>query len=487
MAPLAWIALAPLLCASFRARPWRGFFLGWLAGTLAYAGILYWIITTCKAADQSLFLSCLCLALLATFLGLYWGIWTAFVALATNRWGQTARGLWGLTPLFAAAWVALEYLRTYLLSGFPWALLADTQWKNLLLIQIAALTGVYGISFLIAWGNAIVAAFLASWKQRAYARPTAAFITSGMLLSLLFSFLYGVHRIQSYRSEPALAPTLAVAVLQGNISQYLKWNQAYVDDIERTYSRLVDEAARKKPELIIWPETSVPGYLLQEPALRQWLTTAIQRSQTYHLVGAPVQESPNRAYNAAFALDARGDLLGEYDKIHLVPFGEIIPFGPILSRWINVLNELGGFTSGTRSSVLHVAGTRVGLNICYEAIFPNLVRHSVRQGAQWVANLTNDGWYMRTAEPWQHFIPNVFRAVENDRWVVRADNTGISGLINPVGHVEVASPIFQTRIVTGSIEPRTALTFYTRFGDLFAALCSLLCLGFGLLAILRRG
>src|SRR5262249_46353327 len=141
-----------------------------------------------------------------------------------------------------------------------------------------------------------------------------------------------------------------------------------------------------------------------------------------------------------------------------VPFGEIVPWASVLGRWIRVLNELGGFTAGRRSPVVKTRIGEIGMNICYEAIFPNFVRQSVLQGATAIVNVTNDGWYMRTAAPHQHFVPNVFRAVENDRWVLRANNTGISGVIDPVGHVQASSPIFEPAVVTGMIAPRHGTT-----------------------------
>lgn len=480
IAPLAWLALIPLTWVALEERPARSFGFGWLAGTLSHLGILSWLITTCRAASVSVGFSFLCLLLLSAYLGIYWGAWTWLI----SAWGEGVNSF--RFPLFAAsAWVFLEYARTYLLSGFPWALLGETQWRNLPLIQMASVTGIYGVSFIVALANVTAAQLIHTGLKHFPSLRTGLASVATSLLLLTTYYAYGAYRIRAYSAEPPAARSLTVALLQGNIDQYKKWDQAYVDEIEQTYSRLIQSAARDHPELVVWPETSVPGYLLQDPSLRAWLDHAIAATQADSLVGAPSQESQDIAYNAAFVLNARGEVRGEYDKQHLVPFGEIIPWGPVLRRWIHVLNQLGGFTAGVRSPVLAAAGTSVGVNICYEAIFPNGVRRAVLRGARLIANLTNDGWYLRTAEPLQHFIPNVFRAVENNRWVLRADNTGITGLINPVGNVEQASPIFQSRVITGRVEPRDALTLYTRFGDVFAWLCGVFCVGNMLLAILR--
>src|SRR5262249_51450093 len=155
-----------------------------------------------------------------------------------------------------------------------------------------------------------------------------------------------------------------------------------------------------------------------------------------------------------------------------------VPWSSVLGRFIKVLNDLGGFAAGEGPSVIKVAGYPAGINICYEAIFPNLVRQSVRQGAVFIANLTNDGWYMKTAAPYQHWAPNIFRAVENDRWLLRADNTGISGVIDPYGRIQARSVLFEPCMITGTLHPRHALTLYTRFGDWFAWVCCLVTLAF---------
>ena len=456
---MAYFALVPLAIAVQHATPRRAFWLGWLAGTVAYVGILDWIIATFTAAHLSILLAGMCLLLLAAYLGLYWGVWAWFISL---KRGVIAG---------AAAWVALEYLRTYLLSGFPWALLADSQVSDLPRIQMACITGVYGVSFVLVLANLALAT-----------RNKRTIITTFVAIMALYSG--GIWRLRHYPPPPSAHP-IKVALLQGNIDQYKKWDKAYVDDIERTYDALVARASRSKPVLMVWPETSVPGYLLQEKPLRDWLTKIVRRSHTNHLIGSPIMIS-EKAYNSSFSINPEGVLEGEYDKRHLVPFGEVVPFPTFLGRFrfISILNDLGGFTAGERSPVISAAGVPVAINICYEAIFPDLVRQSVLQGATVIANLTNDGWYMKTSAPYQHWAPNVFRAVENHRWLVRADNTGISGIIDPLGHVVQSSGIFERAIVEGNVTPLTENTFYTRFGDLFAWGCILFCVASFLLYIL---
>jgi apolipoprotein N-acyltransferase len=487
---LAWIALAPLIFVSRLSSLRQTFLWGWLSGTLAYLGILYWIIVTFRAAHLSIALSALCLLLLAAYLGLYWGAWCCLLVIPRG-FSQgihvpptTAFGGDVITALYgAAAWVALEYLRTYLFSGFPWALLADSQVRHLPLIQIASITGAYGVSFVVMLVNLTIAAYfhrrhpritLSGNHHAATASDGWPHATAGMTtLIVLSSYLFGLQRLHRPLASPSSRP-VRVALLQGNIDQYKKWDKSYVLEIQKTYEALTTQTLTFKPDLIVWPETSVPGYLLQEPSLKTWLRALVRKSKTSHLVGSPAMYN-ERAYNSAFSITPEGDIDGEYAKQHLVPFGEIVPWSNVLGRFIRVLNELGGFAAGERSPVLAVAAggrlCRVGVNICYEAIFPNLVRQSVLAGAEIIANLTNDGWYMRTAAPYQHLAPNILRAVENDRWVIRANNTGVTALIDPSGRVRHASPIFQRGLVLGRVEPRQSKTPYTRLGDLFAWLC----------------
>ncbi len=427
--------------------PRESLLFGWLCGSLSYIGLLSWIIDTFRAANLSVGLAILCLVALAAYLGLFWGMWT--------WWLQRGHG-----PLAgAAAWVGLEYLRTYLFSGFPWTLWGDSQVTNLPLIQMASVTGVYGVSFLVVLGNLA----LASGRMRTI------FYTMPIVIA---AYAYGYWTLKAAKL-PATS-SVKVALLQGNIDQYKKWDDQYVRDIQNAYAALISQAMVHNPDLIVWPETSVPGYLLQNAPLRSWLENVVRASRTWHIVGSPVQHH-EKSYNTSFSISPEGYLEDEYAKVHLVPFGEIVPFATILGRWVSVLNELGGFTAGTASPLLSVGKAKAGVSICYEAIFPNLVRQGVKEGAEILVNLTNDAWYMKTAAPYQHLAPNILRAVENRRWFLRANNTGISAIVDPFGRVVAASPLFEQAVVEGFVEPRSTQTPYTRFGDVFAWLCMAFC------------
>lgn len=456
LAETAWIALVPLIARVQTRTPKRAFYEGWLCGALAYCGLLRWLIPTFQAANLSIFLALAALIALSAYLGLYWGAWTWWIAIASPR-RCVNRGSAVLSG--AAVWVVLEYIRTHLFSGFPWALLSDTQVHRLALIQIASFTGAYGVSFLIAWGNLAITAALRG--NRRALQPIAA-----TLIAILGIGAWQLRKANSLTTHP-----IKIALLQGNIDQYKKWNEAYVAEIKQTYATLLDRATAEHPDLIIWPETSVPGYLLQDPPLRLWLTGIVLKSHTSQIVGAPYLEPNNDAYNAAFAISPYGIAQARYAKQHLVPFGEVVPMQSVLGRWISVLNALGGFKAGDDSPVMTVAGVPMGMSICYEAIFPDLVRRSVVMGAQMLVNITNDGWYLKTAAPYQHLAPNVYRAIENRRWLLRADNTGVSAIIDPWGRIAAQTPIFEAKVLVGTAYPREEKTFYTRWGNVFAWGC----------------
>jgi apolipoprotein N-acyltransferase len=459
----AWVSLFPLIVSAWLSNRARAFWLGFSAGLVAYSGILYWLIPTFLAAHQSIILALFCIFGLSAYLALYWGTWTWIIS-----WLPKKPLLLVITG--SAAWVALEFIRTYLFSGFPWALLGDSQVHHLFTIQIASITGVYGVSFLVVLVNLTLAALLFQ-QTPSYSSPSKAWsiIPSSLVAGCI---LYGWYQFHPSEAPPPAPPSIRVALLQGSIDQYKKWDRAYVQEIQQTYEALSRQAAAEHADLIVWPETSVPGYLLQDPPLHEWLNSVIQSSttQALNLIGAPAMHGPY-AYNSAFLINTQGQVLGEYAKQHLVPFGETVPFGRFLGRWIRVLNDLGGFAAGTQDPILQASSYKIGINICYEAIFPSLVRRSVLEGADLIANITNDGWYMQTAAPYQHLTPNIMRAVENRRWLIRADNTGVSAFIDPYGRIVAQTPIFKPTSLIGQVEPRADITAYTRFGDIFAWIC----------------
>jgi apolipoprotein N-acyltransferase len=262
--------------------------------------------------------------------------------------------------------------------------------------------------------------------------------------------LWGRRRIAAMDVVLASAPKLKVAMLQANIDQYQKWDEAYEAGIRARYEELSAQASASKPDLIIWPESAVPGWFPNQPFYVEWVRTVTRASNTSHLIGA-VSSRNKSEYNAAFFIDSAGNAVGEYDKQRLVPFGEYTPFGGFLKRWIPYLGQLGTFDRGHGPVLFSVAGANVAPNICYEAFFPELIHRAAAQGADVLVNVTNDGWFLDTGAPEQHYVANIFRAVETGRSVVRAANTGISAAIDATGRQIVRSPLLVSGVYAAQV------------------------------------
>jgi apolipoprotein N-acyltransferase len=452
---LAWIALIPLLYVTSQKTVLGAFWHGFVTGFIAYAVMMYWIYVTVKFNTNSWQQSFLCLFFLSCYLALYIGVWSLLIN-AVNRSLSVLR----FSVFAASTWVMLEYVRTYLLTGFPWNLLGYSQYKLLPVIQISEFTGVYGVSFLIVFVN------VGLWQFIKTRRPLP-FVTLAASLTLITVF--GWQRLNSvYYSSP---PYVTVAVMQPNIDQYKKFDSAYEAEIFNTLGELAKKAAEHKPDVIVWPETAIPGYLPSNAYMYAWVSTLARETNTYHLVGTPYYNGGADYYNATVVFSSNGELVGWHKKVHLVPFGEFIPFRKYLSKYFEILNTLGDFTRSRDITPLPVKSMFCGTTICSENFFGYISRTFTKKGAQFLTNQTNDAWFFKTSAPMQHFIMNVFRAIENRRSIVVCGNTGVSGAVEPSGYISMTVPIFTKTYFLTRVAPRDTLTFYTRFGDLFAMGC----------------
>ncbi|MEK7293472.1 MAG: apolipoprotein N-acyltransferase, partial [Nitrospirota bacterium] len=312
---------------------------------------------------------------------------------------------------------------------------------------------------------------------------------------LLASLAYGQAALSNAaRSDDQ--PSLAIGLIQPNIDQAHKWDQAYRRETLNRYATLTARAA-KDADLIIWPEAATPFLFEDEPLYRVEVAVLAHRHGVPLLFGSPaLRRYPNgRPYllNSAYLLSPDGQIVGRYDKRHLVPFGEYIPLHSSLLFFLDKLVEgIGDFEAGTTSTVFTPAvrpgmpHAKISVVICYEVIFPDLVREFVAQGATVMATITNDAWFGDSSAPYQHFAMVVFRAVENRIAFARSANTGISGLIDPSGRIMQATPIFTEQAISGHLPLRQTLTFYTRYGDVFAYACAIITAIFGIAAGWRR-
>ena len=495
---LAWIVLVPLHFAIAGAHPRRAFWIGWLAGLIAFVGTMFWVVTAMHLyGKMPLLASYAVMILLTTYLGLYVAFYALAIAWLRNRLFAFA--------FFAAPfiWVSLELLRTYLLSGLPWALLGYSQYKWLPAIQIADLTGVYGVSFLVVLVNAALAE-VGLWALGRFRQPGSPFpwmSPTAATLGMVMVLLYGQAQLNA--GADATSPSrrdsgrsISVGLVQPNIDQAQKWDAAFRRETLDRFARLTAQVAEGS-DLVVWPEAATPFLFEREPSYRLEVMALARAYNVPLLFGSPVlRHFPNgRPYllNSAYLLSPDGVILGRYDKRHLVPFGEYIPLRPVLSFLEKLVEGIGDFEAGTVPTVLDLPigsgadGTTVifGVVICYEVIFPDLVREFVANGAQFMVTITNDAWFGKSAAAFQHFGMVVLRAVENRVAFARSANTGISGFIDPQGRILHATPIFTEAVVTGRIPVGRVRTFYSQQGDVFAYGCVIITALFLLTCLVR--
>ncbi len=473
----AWIALIPLFFVIGNSSKKASFFLSYLAGAVFFAGLLRWLTHVTVPGY----------AVLVSYLALYFGLFGLLGNLFLNK--LRGSGLYFLSILILPSlWVSLEFLRGVLFTGFPWGLLGYTQYKNPVLIQIADITGAYGVSFLIVMANFAVYSWIASYKESRGSR----FQALAFLIVFITVILYGCFVLK----KDSIETGLKLSVVQGNIEQAKKWDPFYKDYIMDRYEGLTREAAKDEPGLIIWPETSVPGFLGEKDIGLRLKRIIVDIDLPLFLGAATYGTGPGRRdvfFNSAALFSPDGNMEKVYNKIHLVPFGEYVPFEkyfPLIRDFIDV--PVGDYTAGEEFTLFDVR-SKEGDNfnyaalICFEDIFPGLVRSFALRGCDFLINITNDAWFGESGEQLQHAQASVFRAVENRVSVLRAANTGFSCYINPkgmiegsVGDIETGSmyiPGFKTFVLKAAGKG----TFYTRYGDVFAYICLFLVIGAGAL------
>jgi apolipoprotein N-acyltransferase len=459
LAPLAFVGLVPLLVGLHGASARQGTALGIIAGLALYLVSIPWVVHTMVTYGGLPFL----LSILLLFvLSLYLALYVALFAYGVTR--LSTRGRFTYLVGTAGLWVGLEYLRTYLFTGFPWNLFGYTQYRNLSVIQIASITGVYGVSFLLVLVNAAIALAFLHVRQD---RRRALFPVSGVGV-----VLFGKGQMVSAETGRR---EVRVSVVQGNIEQGMKWDPDFRDRTIDIYRRLTLKGARGS-NLIVWPESAIPFFFREGGVLSLKILDLAQKLQSYLLVGSPDRVGDNTAqyYNSAFLISPGEKIVQKYDKIHLVPFGEYVPLKSVLFFVDKMATGIGDFSPGQAFTTFEIPEGRFGVLICFEAIFPDQVRRYVLEGAGFLVNITNDAWFGDSAAPYQHLSMAALRAVENGVYLVRAANTGISALVTPSGQILKQSDLFVETVFSGTVVPGSAGTFYTRYGDWFAWVCGLM-------------
>lgn len=453
--PLAWIALVPLLVAYRGSSLRASLVLTLVTGSVFFGGLMYWIGIFGK----------LPWILLALFQSVYV---LGFCVFAHRL--MKSRASWTRLLLIPATWVTFEWIRSLSPIGFTWGDLAQSQVHCLPLIQICSLTGPWGLAFLIVMFNvAIAEAFTRSERKDRLRGPAIA--TAAVLVTVV----YGWHAVSS---SHLAGKKVGVAIIQGNIDQELRLGETWDEHKMKTiadYMILTAGALKTHPDLIVWPETAIPGYMSREDVLRDGLTNISTQTSTSLLVGAseiaPSVDGLPREYNGAFLFSPGKGVSGSYYKTHLVPFGEVV-YG---RKWLPFLDGYKvrdiDYSPGPGYLPVHAGFADLGVMICFESIFPQIARKLSNHGAGVLVVMTNDAWFERSPAAQQHFDMSILRAVENRRYVVRNAATGISGVIDPSGRVIEKAPIFTARTIRQDVTVVRDKTLYTKTGDWFAYVC----------------
>ena len=511
---LAWIGFIPLFFVLQNKSKLKVFLVSYLVGFIFWLGIIYWLAHVTFVG----------MILIVAYLALYFGVFSLII----NHYSLLSTSH---SMIFVpCVWVILEYLRSHLFTGFGWALIGYSQYLNLPIIQIANLTGGWGVSFLVIMINVFIYRIMdyglriKDKKQK----KTYHLIFATYFLPILLLFLslgYGFYKIDRASSIEYRA-SIKASVVQANIAQSIKWQEYAKGQIWQQYSSLNRMVLKDRPELIIWPEAALPGILEKDPHLKNNLKAFVRDMQIPLLLGAVSLDRDNY-YNSAILIprqdkftplekttEGAGEnsltgLIQRYDKIHLVPFGEYIPLERIFS-FLETIVPIGDFTSGAEYTVFSLdtqtidslsrnpisrsvrltgkdqvlnGQVRFSVLICFEDIFPEIARQFVKGGADFLVNITNDAWFSDTSSPYQHLSASVFRAIENDVYLVRAANTGISGFITPEGRVYplIDPNSGKQTFISGYKTKDVFLKFdqdslYTQWGDWFILFCGVIVL-----------
>jgi apolipoprotein N-acyltransferase len=488
---LVWIALLPLLLVlAGVSSPWRAFAWAYLSGAIFFGGSCYWFVgVTRQYGGLSLTLALTALLAFVVVFSAFFGAFGLVVGWVARRSPPLALLL---SPFL---WVAMEMARTYLITGFPWDLLGYAV-PFAGLRQIACVTGVYGLSFLAATTSALGAWALLRWRSRwprlvlggwavlllignwAFAPPVPA---KGPNLALLVQPNVPLDEASATTWAPWLNPT--------KLNQLVTMSLDALSDQKRSEGIALNERGPQQvvaPPLIIWAENPAPFYFTRDRVFRSAVERMARQGGAYVVVNTvvPLGQGPSEITNSAVVVDPTGREILQYDKMHLVPFGEYVPAWAFPDKIGKITGEVGNFVPGTGYRVAPTPEGAIGVFICYEDIFPQLVRRIALTGAQVLVNISNDAWYGDSAAAFQHLEMARFRAIENRRYLLRATNDGITASIDPYGRVEKQIPRHRAMVLPADFSYCRGQTFYTKRGDMFAWLCVALAGAIVLVAML---
>jgi apolipoprotein N-acyltransferase len=480
---MAWVALVPLFFALRGVNIRDSFVAGFVAGLTFNIGIMYWItFVVVHYGYLPYFIGVFLMVLVAAYLAIYVALFSAGVAYFSGK---------GIPGIVAAPtlWTCLEYAKSNILTGFPWENLAYSQYLSRNLIQSVDITGTYGITFIIILVNVIIYDAI---TDRFRGKRAMGEVALGCIV-LIGVYSYGYVRIGQMGVASQTAETMNVAVIQGNIDQSVKWNRAFQSDTINAYKTLSLEKRTSVPGLIVWPETATPFFFQDVSKMQSEILDVARISGEWLLFGSPSYQTNCDGdaaclsfLNSAFLLSPQGIILGRYDKVHLVPYGEYVPLRKLFPFINKLVVGVGDFRSGDGYYPIAMNGHKLGVLICYEGIFPEASRRYAKEGADLLVNITNDAWFGRTSAPYQHLSMSIFRAVENRLYMVRSANTGISAIIDPTGKIVAHTELFEKTALRKTIKFINKKTFYGAYGDIFAIICMIALVCCILISLRRR-
>ena len=467
--------MTPLLLTFHSGSLTRAFFLGLTTGLLYFAGTVYWItLVISRYGGLEAWVGALINLALIAYLALFPALFAVIMRILVTRFGTMALAT---APL---VWVATELGRTYFFTGFPWVLLGYSQTSVAPVAQLASVAGVYGLSGLVAGVSTGLALFALGGSVT---RRLAAVALPLALVTVVA--VWGSARVA--RSElTAAGDPVRVGLIQGNVRQDEKWDRDKATSIFGDYLRMTEEAIAQGAEVVVWPEASTPFFFEEDRASSDRVREIARRSRVPILVGSDQLErgAAVRLYNAAFVVGPDGSTAGVYRKMHLVPFGEYVPLQRLFFFAAPLVEAVGAFSAGDEAVLLPIRNRLASTAICYEIVYPALVRRFVTGGSELLTTITNDAWFGRSSAPYQHFAQAAMRAIENGRYLVRAANTGVSGVVDPYGRTVTSSRIFEPAVIVSEARFLTGSTFYARHGDVFAYAAAIVTLA--MLVVARR-
>lgn len=448
-----WVAFIPIIYTALRNCVRNSLVYGFVFGLACYTVSLFWMFPFLKF-NTNTFQALIVSSLLWGYLAIYFALWTGMLSFSRRHFHPIVSSLYA-----ASSWVLLEYVRTYLLTGFGWNLLGYSQYSFTHIIQIADITGVYGVSFVIVLINMFLYYWLQDYKEKKFLYC--------VVCIFVVLVTYGYIKIHLY-SNP-YGEKLTIGVVQPNIDQYKKWDEKFINEILDVLDQNVSKFENENLDIIIYPETVLPGYLQYDERIIDFVYKVSPYAKL-NLFGGASYDDKN-IYNSIFAVNNDKKILEKHDKNHLVIFGEYIPFRNLLSKYFGILNSLGDFAKGKYMNPFKYGGIFVGTTICSENFFPNLSRELVLNGAKILTNHTNDAWFFDSYAPYQHFIMNVFRAIENRKNIIVSANTGISAVIDSAGNILNTTNLNDSTSFVSNVYQNDIITIYDKIGNIFSYMC----------------